>query len=344
MIQLQLLNWIKKQLYSAFVIIADQTVWNLYQSWFDDVRQMEQVTIIPIQGGEKAKSLEVVALLWQKMLDNRMDKNTLLINIGGGSICDVGGFAAATYKRGIHYVNIPTTLLSIVDASIGGKTAINFGGVKNSIGTITLPQEVFVETQFLQTLPYEELLSGFAELIKYALIADANLWHAMQKLTVIETNTILPEWIERACAFKKMTVAHDLYDLEKRRCLNFGHTIGHALETFFNTTTPLTHGHAIALGMVAETWLSYQYGCLSKTEAENVQQFIARFYPFVQLPYHEFQNIIKLCEQDKKNSANTINCTFLDTIGHYSVNNYFGTSIVMQTPQLFFRKPLFEII
>jgi 3-dehydroquinate synthase len=320
-LQSQLFNWLKAHPCSAIVIVADNTVWNLYKTWFAELNSFAPVTEIPVQGGEKAKSLDIISMLWQKMLANRIDKEALLINIGGGSISDAGGLAAATYKRGIPYINIPTTLLAMVDAAIGGKTAINFGGIKNSIGTITLPQELFIAPQFLQSLPHKELLSGFAELLKYALIADADLWHALQNLTEINANTISPEWIERAGAFKKKLVTQDLYDRNERRCLNFGHTVGHALETFFSAKTALTHGHAIALGMVAEAWLSHRHGRLSKAEAEAIQQFIARFYSFVKLQNSDIQEITKLCLQDKKNSNGTINCTFLESIGHYSVNN-----------------------
>ena len=319
--RLPLFNWLKTHPCSAIVVVADNTVWNLYKIEFDDLKQFAPVTVIPIQGGEKAKSLEIISIIWQKMLEHCIDKEALLLNIGGGSISDVGGLAAAVYKRGIPYINIPTTLLAMVDAAIGGKTAVNFGGIKNSIGTITLPQEVFTDTRFLQSLPHEELLSGFAELLKYALIADVELWHDLQNLTEINADVILSEWIERAGAFKKKIVAQDLCDNRERRCLNFGHTVGHALETFFMDKNPLTHGHSVALGMVFEAWFSHYCGQLSKQEAKAIQQFIGRFYSFRTIQHDEIQEIIKLCLQDKKNNNGTINCTFLECIGRYSVNN-----------------------
>jgi 3-dehydroquinate synthase len=209
----------------------------------------------------------------------------------------------------------------MVDAATGGKTAINFNGIKNSIGVIALPQEVFISTLFLQSLPQEELLNGFAELLKYALIADVELWKTVQNLTEINRDTILPKWIERAVAFKKKAVAQDLHDQNIRRCLNFGHTIGHALETFFYDKMPLLHGHAVALGMAGEAWLSHFHGCLSEQEAIAIQQFIARFYSFVKLQDSDVQEITKLCLQDKKSSFDVINCTFLVQAGRYTVNN-----------------------
>ncbi|MDR1346100.1 MAG: 3-dehydroquinate synthase [Bacteroidales bacterium] len=318
---MQLLKWLEKHPCSAIVILADSAVWELYDTLFDGLERYASITLMTIQGGEQAKSLETVSALWKKMLENRIDKEALLLNVGGGSVSDAGGLVAATYKRGIRYINVPTTLLAMVDAATGGKTAINFNGIKNSIGVIALPQEVFISTLFLQSLPGEELLNGFAELLKYALIADSALWRTVRNLTEINGDTVLPKWIEGAVAFKKRVVAQDLHDRGVRRCLNFGHTAGHALEAFFYGRAPLTHGHAVALGMAVEAWLSHFCGSLPRQEAIDIQQFIARFYPFVKLQDSDVQEITALCLQDKKSSFGAINCTLLAQTGHYTVNN-----------------------
>ena len=204
---------------------------------------------IVIKAGEQHKNLQTIQRIWKILMKHHADRNALLVNLGGGTITDLGGFAASTYKRGIKFINVPTTLLAMVDAAIGGKTGVDFGGAKNPIGTFANAKEVIIDPVFLETLPRRELLSGLAEMLKYGFIADANL------LNINLEN--YHQFIVRCGEIKREIVAQDPYESGLRKILNFGHTIGHAIESHCLTTVhPLLHGEAVALGMAAALWLS----------------------------------------------------------------------------------------
>ena len=235
--------------YSSVFILTDE---NVAPFWLPEVcawLHCPQAIEIVIKSGEQQKNLRTVQRIWNKLLKNNADRHSLLINLGGGMVSDLGGFAASCFKRGIDFINIPTTLLAMVDASIGGKTGIDFGGFKNQIGVFSNPKDVLVDPVFLRTLPQREILSGLAEMLKCGFIADSELLQA--DLENYES------YIHRAAEIKKTIVAEDPFEQGKRKILNFGHTIGHAVESHYLTKElPLLHGEAVAVGMWCALWLS----------------------------------------------------------------------------------------
>ncbi|WP_226390931.1 3-dehydroquinate synthase [Penaeicola halotolerans] len=268
--------------------------------------------LIQIKAGEQNKNISTCLNIWQKMTDEKLDRSALLINLGGGVIGDMGGFCAATYKRGIRFINIPTTLLAQVDASIGGKLGIDFGSLKNHIGLFHEPEETVVDPVFLQTLPECELKSGFAEMLKHGLISDEVYFKRLSRLN--HPNEITADDIAHSIMLKKQVVEKDPKEKGLRKILNFGHTIGHAVESHYLTTDhPLLHGEAIAIGMVCEAYLAQIIGKLPQSAAEEIHQVMKRFYPMKSLP--ESSVLLTLMQHDKKNSRQTLSFSLLSTIG-----------------------------
>ncbi|WKN45236.1 3-dehydroquinate synthase [Tunicatimonas pelagia] len=276
--------------------------------------------IIEIKSGEVYKNLDTCAYIWQQLTEEHFDRKGLLINLGGGVIGDMGGFCAATYKRGMSFVNIPTTLLAQVDASVGGKLGVDFNGFKNHIGLFQEPQQVLIDANFLKTLPEQELRSGFAEVIKHALIQDGTYWNKLRGVAL--ANQPWVEHIRHSVQVKSWVVERDFREGGLRKILNFGHTVGHAVEShFLESATPLLHGEAIAIGMIAEAQLSVKYASLSLEEAEEIEDFILAIFGKVDIPLESLEAITHLTKQDKKNQQGAILCTLLDKIGkaHFDV-------------------------
>ena len=267
-----------------------------------------------IPSGERHKNLTTCTQLWEWMTEARFDRKALLINLGGGVIGDMGGFCAATYKRGIRFVNLPTTLLSQVDASVGGKLGIDFLGYKNHIGLFQDPLQVIICPEFLKTLPSTELRSGFAEVLKHSLIADAHYWP-----TVSQIPLEAQDWkkiIAHSVQIKAKVVAQDFREGGLRKILNFGHTIGHAVESFYlDTDQHLLHGEAIAVGMIAEAYLSEKYTGLPADQAQEIVNVLFNIYGYRPVPEKVTGELVMLARQDKKNTQSTIQCTLLETIG-----------------------------
>ena len=271
-------------------------------------------TVCSIHSGERHKNLDTCAQLWDWMTEARFDRQALLINLGGGVIGDMGGFCAATYKRGIRFINLPTTLLSQVDASVGGKLGIDFQGYKNHIGLFQEPLRVVISPEFLETLPHQELRSGFAEVIKHSLIADADYWPVLRQTPLEEQDW--PKIIDHSVQIKAKVVAQDFREGGLRKILNFGHTIGHAVESFYlDTDRHLLHGEAIAVGMIAETYLSEKYTGLPRAQAQEVVAFLVNAYDHRSVPEEDTGAMVALAQQDKKNTQSIIQCTLLEKIG-----------------------------
>ena len=270
--------------------------------------------VINIAAGEKHKDLSTCNGIWEEMTYHQMDRRSLLINLGGGVIGDMGGFCAATYKRGINFLNIPTTLLAQVDASIGGKLGVDFQGFKNHIGVFREPEKVLIDPGFLLTLPSSELKSGFAEVIKHSLIFDANHWSLIK-----ESSWDLQPWddhISHSVNTKYQIVKEDPKEDGLRKILNFGHTVGHAVERhYLHEPDPLLHGEAIAVGMICEAYLSSVKDQLSKGSLKEICDYLVRVYGKVDIPNEEFNAISKNALQDKKNKNGRIMCTLLSDIG-----------------------------
>ena len=272
---------------------------------------------ILIPSGEAHKNIESCTQIWQSMLENVADRNALLINLGGGVIGDMGGFCAATYKRGIDFVQIPTTLLSMVDASVGGKLGIDFGNVKNSVGVFRQPVVTCIYDGFLKTLPFNELRSGFAEVIKHALIADKNYWEEIKKIDKLNAeNTDWQRIIKKSTELKAFVVEQDPEEKGLRKILNFGHTIGHALESLsLETEHPLLHGEAVAIGMLCETYFSNKLLSLSDVELKEIADRIISLYPCRPLDFFKEDKFESLLLNDKKNKGG-VSFSLLNGIGN----------------------------
>ena len=281
---------------------------------------LTEFDIIEIDPGEENKNIDFCIGIWKMMLDFKADRNSLLINLGGGVITDIGGFAASTFKRGIDFVQVPTTLLSQVDASVGGKTGIDMDQVKNVIGTFTQPKAVFVEPEFLKTLSRREVVSGFAEIIKHGLIYDADLFKSLQK---IQPEEVTADVIYRSIEIKNEVVTADPYEKGLRKILNFGHTIGHAIESYSlkHDKNPLLHGEAIAIGFICESFLSVKYNGLSELELKAIQDCIISYYPKYRLKA-PFEKLLSIMQNDKKNEGGKINFSLLKSIGQCGIDSF----------------------
>lgn len=271
--------------------------------------------ILEIEPGEEMKNIQTANHLWEILTEMQADRKALIINLGGGVITDMGGFVASTYKRGIHFINIPTTLLSMCDASIGGKTGIDLMHYKNMVGTFSIPEQIFVFPQFLETLPYKELRSGFAEMLKHGLIADRSHWENLIQIQKLDSDSVLMH-IQTSMDIKQNVVEKDFHEKNVRKTLNFGHTIGHAIESLcLEKENPILHGEAVALGMICETHLSYLEGLLSEADSQNIITNIQKYYPFIDLSDFDNEDIFKLLQNDKKNFECKINFSLLSGIG-----------------------------
>ena len=271
--------------------------------------------IIEIEAGEEMKTLDPAAQLWEILTEFETDRKALLINLGGGVITDLGGFIASTYKRGIPFINIPTTLLGMCDASIGGKTGIDHLFLKNMIGTFASPKQIFVYPDFLKTLPFEELRSGFAEMLKHGLIADEAHWKDLISINKLSPETIAP-FIERSMQIKQQIIEKDYREENLRKTLNFGHTIGHAVESLFlKNTGAIKHGEAVAMGMICEVHVSLMKDMLSDTVASEITGQLNRFFPLLDISRFSMDEILDLIRNDKKNSSGDINFSLLSAVG-----------------------------
>jgi len=300
--------------YSGIAVVADK---NTRKDCYPRVKELlPKHHLITIQDGEEYKNLDICTIIWNKLTEVEFDRHALVINLGGGVIGDMGGFCAATYKRGIDFIQIPTTLLSQVDASVGGKLGIDFQGFKNHIGVFTQPCAVLIDPAFLATLPERELRSGFAEVIKHCLIRDRDMWNRIRRMELEEMP--MQELINHSVATKKAIVTEDPTEKGLRKILNFGHTVGHAVETFHLEKDRLLHGEAIAIGMICEAYIAYSKGMLTETELGEIEEYIFSVYGAVQLDPQDFAAIAALTGQDKKNRGNTVRAALLNGIGDCS--------------------------
>jgi 3-dehydroquinate synthase len=294
-------------------------------------------TVLEIPAGEEAKTLATCEVVWDKLTERQADRFAVLVNLGGGVVTDLGGFCAALYKRGVRFVQVPTTLLAQVDASVGGKTGIDFQGFKNHLGVFQEPAGVFIDPRFLATLDPRQLKSGYAEVVKHGLIADAA---AFQEQRI--NSVFIDDWtdtIRHSVALKQEIVAQDPLEAGPRKLLNFGHTVGHALESFLlaQPGREILHGEAVAAGMVCEAWLSVQHGLLSETELDQIETFLFSVYEKVQFVTLETQAIAEYARQDKKNAGSVINCTLLEGIGHGVYNQPVTVAEIVESLRYYHR-------
>ncbi len=286
----------------------------------------EEISVIEITSGEQNKTLETCTSIWEKMTELKMSRKSLLINLGGGVIGDMGGFVASTYKRGMSFVNIPTTLLAQVDASIGGKLAVDFQGLKNHIGIFREPNLVICDTQYLRTLPQREIRSGYAEIIKHCLIRDKAEWEQL-KTEAFDLDKDWSATLERSVGLKGAVVKEDPEELGLRKILNFGHTLGHAIEThFLETDHPLLHGEAIAIGMILEGYLSVKVSGLPASDLETITKYILDTYGKEDIP--DLETFGQFLIHDKKNAGGKVNYSLLREIGNCVWDQQVDTSLI----------------
>ena len=290
--------------YSKVAILVDE---NTKRDCLHKLPKIDSHVIIEVKSGEHNKTISTCNYIWEKLTENQFDKNSLLINLGGGVIGDMGGFCASTFKRGIHFIQIPTTLLSMVDASIGGKLAIDFKNFKNQIGLFNNPKTVLIYPEFLDTLPKKILKSGFSEVVKHALIADRDLWNNISSKRFEDLDWL--KIITTSVSIKNNIVLSDPYEIDMRKKLNFGHTYGHAIESFYlKKGTPVLHGEAVFAGMILETQLSNLYP-EEKLEIKNyiLSNFSLPFFP-------KKSDLLPFLINDKKNKLGKISFSLLNQI------------------------------
>lgn len=288
---------------------------------------------ITIEAGDIHKDIAQVARIWQHLSDGGASRHSLLINLGGGMVTDLGGFAGATFKRGLHTLNIPTTLMAAVDAAVGGKTGINFGGLKNEIGAFHQPDCVMIDCTFLRTLDRDNLLSGLAEMIKHGLIADPDHLRALLTIDISARQfRIDPAEVERSVAIKARIVKEDPTEQGIRKALNFGHTIGHAFESLsFARERPILHGHAVAAGLICELYLSHKHCGLPTDDLRPATHLIRSGYPPFAFSCRDYDTIYERMTHDKKNAGGRIRFTLLRGIGDVVIDQEVPRELVFES-------------
>lgn len=324
--------FLHKQHYSKlFILVDENTNEHCLPQFLPHLSTEIPIEIIELESGEIHKNIHNCMEVWSILTELGGDRKSVLLNFGGGVITDLGGFVASTFKRGIDFINIPTTLLGMVDASIGGKNGVDLGTLKNQIGTITNPQMVVIDTRFLSTLPQNQMRSGLAEMLKHGLIFDAGYWHKMQDLTKLDSLD-LDALIHQAIMIKNEIVQQDPTENGIRKALNFGHTLGHAIESYFlenDTKTTLLHGEAIAVGMVLESYLSLEKKLISAEAYFEIKAVLKSLFGTVEILENDLSPICDLLIHDKKNEYGKVQFALLDGIGQVKINQEVAIPIIM---------------
>lgn len=287
--------------------------------------------ILEMESGEENKNIEICLALWETLSDYGADRKSLLINVGGGVITDLGGFVASTFKRGIAYINIPTSLLAMVDASIGGKTGIDLGHLKNQIGVINTGEMVLIDTNFLNTLPQNEMRSGLAEMLKHGLIFSEAYWSKFNDLSKLSVED-LEGLIHESIVIKNNIVKQDPKEENLRKTLNFGHTLGHAIESYFLSNADkekLLHGEAVVVGMILATYLSTKVANLNPKTCEEIKDTLLRIFEKIEFSETDIHKIIELLKYDKKNEHGNIYFVLLEAIGKPKINCIVENSLII---------------
>ena len=306
----------------VFILVDDNSFKHCFPV-INKITRLNNDNIIKIASGEENKNIDTIVSIWNFLSKNKADRHSLLINLGGGVVCDIGGFAASTFKRGIGFVNIPTTLLSQIDAAVGGKTGFNFNGLKNEIGVINNAKHVFIDTIFLKTLDKENILSGFAEMIKHALIYSKKYYSELLNLDIENTNSKeFKEAVIKSINIKNHFVKKDPQEQNIRKSLNFGHTFAHAFESLaLANNRHITHGYAVAFGIIPELYLSFKKLGFNHDILTEISNNIIRIYGEFNLDKNDYTKIINYIKHDKKNIDNKPMFTLLKNIGNVSINN-----------------------
>lgn len=306
-------------------ILADETTQQLCLPLVEGFACLKGAQRITIGATDTHKTLDSLSHVWEALGEGGATRHSLLINIGGGMVTDLGGFAASTFKRGINYINIPTTLLSMVDASVGGKTGINFRGLKNEIGVFNNAETVILDTQFLKTLDTENILSGYAEMLKHGLISDEKMWAELLNYPLFTFHSslfTLQKMVAESVAVKQRIVTEDPTEQGIRKALNLGHTAGHAFESFALSKQPILHGYAVAYGLICELYLSCIKTGFPTDKMHQTVNFIHEHYGKMDITCDDYPQLLELMTHDKKNVAGVINFTLLGGIGDIRINQH----------------------
>lgn len=303
-------------------LATEETVNNLWVSEYDSFFEEKGIQKVVIPAGEGSKKIESVTKIWEFLSQNGGDRKSLLINIGGGMLTDLAGFAATTFKRGIDFLNVPTTLLSQVDASVGGKTGFNFNGLKNEIGTFKEPLAVIINTDFLKTIDQDNFISGYAEMIKHGLIHSPEHLNELKAFDFVNIDyDVLQEVIRHSVNVKEYFVANDLTENNIRKALNFAHTVSHAFESLaMEQHRPILHGFGVACGTLVELYLSQKVCDFSKTDFDELTKWILGIYGKFEIQDSDFDRLFELMTHDKKNESGRINFTLLPKVGEIAIN------------------------
>ena len=306
-------------------VLCDETTERLCLPVISDFECMKAAQRITIPATDSHKTLESLSHVWSELQRMGATRHSLMVNLGGGMVTDLGGFAASTFKRGISYINIPTTLLSMVDASVGGKTGINFGGLKNEIGVFNNARSVILDTTFLRTMDHENICSGYAEMLKHGLINNETMWAELlnfdlDSLDNLEYLDILGRMVAESVAVKQRIVTEDPTEQGIRKALNLGHTAGHAFESLALERKPVLHGYAVAWGMIVELYLSVVKTEFPQDKMRQTVAFIKENYGRMAISCDDYPHLIELMHHDKKNQGNSINFTLLGGIGDIHIN------------------------
>jgi 3-dehydroquinate synthase len=324
-------EYIKNNNFSKIFILVDNNTHHYCLAPFlEKLETTSAIEIIEIEDGEINKTIETCVGVWNALSELDADRKSMLINIGGGVITDLGGFVASTFKRGITFINVPTTLLAMVDASVGGKTGVDLGHLKNQVGVINTPEMVLVDTSFLDTLPQNQMKSGLAEMLKHGLITGESYWSHFTDLSKLSFNN-LDSLIYDSIIIKKDVVEKDPYEANLRKTLNFGHTLGHAIESYFLSNpdkTTLLHGEAIVIGMILECYISSELINFPLEITKEIKTLFQSYYGKIEINESEYDTIIELLKYDKKNEHGNINFVLLEAIGKPKINCLVDDSII----------------
>ena len=302
-------------------ILVDETTRQLCLPLVEGFDCLRQAEIITIGATDQHKTLESLTHVWSSLQRGGATRHSLMVNLGGGMVTDLGGFAASTFKRGLNYINIPTTLLAMVDASVGGKTGINFGGLKNEIGVFSTARSVILDTQFLRTMDAENMLSGYAEMLKHGLIADDSMWAELLNFDIdMPDYHQLSRMLEDSVKVKERIVEEDPTEKGIRKALNLGHTVGHAFESFALQRKPVLHGYAVAWGLICELYLSHIKTGFPIEKMRQTVSFINEHYGKLSITCDDYPTLLELMTHDKKNTGSDINFTLLGDVGDIRIN------------------------
>ena len=331
----ELSNLIDQNNYSTiFILVDENTMEHCYPKFILNLKTDIRIEVIEIESGEINKNLETCIGVWHAITELGGDRKSLLITLGGGVITDLGGFVASCFKRGIDFVNIPTTLLSMVDASVGGKTGVDLGVLKNQIGLFANPQMVIVDDNYLETVTEREIKSGTAEIIKYGLTYDINLFHQIKD----NKNLKISDLIFRSVEIKNEVVLQDPKEQSLRKILNFGHTLGPAIESFYlesEDKNTLPHGEAIAIGMVCESYMSSKLLGFPAKKIGEVKEVITSIYNKTNLLKEDFSSILNLLKHDKKNVNGQVNFVLLNDFENFKLDCKVPESLIVKSMEFY---------